>query len=65
MRFDPHMDGTICRDRLDALVRAGLLEDELQPNLRLFRTTEQLHATVTEELEMLAKSLEARNGPGG
>ena len=48
-----HMDPTLCRDRLGALVQAGLLEDELQPNLRLFRVTDRLRAVVAGTLEVL------------
>jgi hypothetical protein len=55
-----HMDSTLCRDRLDALVQIGLLEDELLPNLRLFRMTEQLRAIVTR-----AETLRAGLGSEG
>ncbi|HET6467526.1 MAG TPA: hypothetical protein VFG43_04020 [Geminicoccaceae bacterium] len=53
-----HMDPGLCKDRLDALVRIGLLEDVLQPNLRLFRSTDRLEAIVAGELEILARALE-------
>jgi hypothetical protein len=58
-----HMDVTLCRDRLDALVQVKLLDDELRPNLRLFRSTERLEALAAAELEMLATALDAPNGP--
>jgi hypothetical protein len=58
-----HMDVTLCRDRLDALVQLKLLDDELRPNLRLFRSTERLEALVAAELEVLAAALDAPNGP--
>jgi hypothetical protein len=48
-----HMDPTLCRDRLGALVQIGLLGDEVLPNLRLFRMTERLRAIVTGALELL------------
>lgn len=48
-----HMDPTLCRDRLGALAQAGLLEDEVQPNLRLFRVTGRLGAVVAGALEAL------------
>ncbi len=68
-----HMDPTLCRDRLGALVQAGLLEDELQPNLRLFRVTDRLRAVVAGTLEVLragaaapaaAGTLEGEDGDG-
>lgn len=52
-----HMDATLCRDRLDALVRIRLLRDERQPNLRLFRPTERLLTIVSAQLDMLRRSL--------
>jgi hypothetical protein len=58
-----HMDVTLCRDRLDALVQVKLLDDELRPNLRLFRSTERLEALAAAELEMLAMALDAPDGP--
>jgi len=53
-----HMDPTLCRDRLDALVRVMLLEDKLQPNLRLFSSTANLIALVTATLKLLRQNLE-------
>jgi hypothetical protein len=52
-----HMDVTLCRDRLDALARAGLLEDAPGSNLRLFRATGRLEAIVAAELGMLRERL--------
>jgi hypothetical protein len=61
-----HMDATLCRDRLDALARAGLLEDSLGPNLRLFRATERLEAIVATGLEMVrARLLAPGRDPSG
>ena len=52
-----HMDATLCRDRLDALVRIGLLEDEQRHNLRLFRPTGKLDTIVADVLDTLDKRL--------
>ena len=54
-----HMDVTVCRDRLDALARAGLLEDATGPNIRLFRATERLEEIVAAELTLLRAGLPA------
>ena len=58
-----HMDTTLCRDRLDALVRIGLLEDEQRRNLRLFRPTERLNAIVADALDALNDRLVTSNAP--
>jgi hypothetical protein len=52
-----HMDLSLCRDRLDALARAGLLEDAPGSNLRLFRATERLEAIVAAGLGLLRERL--------
>lgn len=56
-----HMDATLCRDRLDALVRIGLLEDEQRSNLRLFRPTEKLNTIVADALDTLNERLVTSN----
>lgn len=48
-----HMDPTLCRDRLDALVKAGLLEDEVRPNIRLIWSEGALEAMVAGHLDAL------------
>jgi hypothetical protein len=66
-----HMDPKLCRERLEALAKGGLLEDELIsdnlfPTVRLFRATERLKTTVTAVLERLhAKIIDARPGCDG
>jgi hypothetical protein len=50
-----HMDATLCRDRLDALTRIGLLTDETYPNLRLFRGTDELQTMVADALTSLIR----------
>lgn len=45
-----HMDPTLCRDRLDALVKARLLADEVGPNLRLFWSLGRLEALIGDAL---------------
>lgn len=52
-----HMDPTLCRDRLDALIRAGLLADEVRPNLRLIWSDGALEALVAQHLDALAERL--------
>ena len=52
-----HMDPTLCRDRLDALVRAGLLADEVRPNLRLIWSEGALETLVAGHLDALAERL--------
>lgn len=59
-----HMDPTLCRDRLDALIRAGLLADEVRPNLRLIWSDGALEALVAQHLDALAERLaEAVHAP--
>ena len=52
-----HMDPTLCRDRLDALVRVGLLEDDVRPNIRLIWSEGVLEALVASHLDALADRL--------
>jgi hypothetical protein len=52
-----HMDPTLCRDRLDALIKVGLLEDEVRPNIRLIWSEGALEALVAEHLDALADQL--------
>jgi hypothetical protein len=52
-----HMDPTLCRDRLDALIRIGLLADEVRPNLRLIWSEGALEQLVADHLDALADSL--------
>jgi hypothetical protein len=52
-----HMDPTLCRDRLDALIRAGLLEDEVRPNLRLIWSEGALERLVAGHLDALGDRL--------
>lgn len=56
-----HMDPTLCRDRLDALIKAGLLEDEVRPNIRLIWSLGELEALVAHHLDGLAQRLEELN----
>ncbi len=59
-----HMDPTLCRDRLDALIKAGLLADEVRPNLRLIWSEGALEALVARHLDALAERLlEVANAP--
>lgn len=53
-----HMDPTLCRDRLDALIKVGLLADEVRPNIRLIWSEGALEALVAEHLDALADQLE-------
>lgn len=53
-----HMDPTLCRDRLDALIKIGLLADEVRPNIRLIWSEGALEALVAEQLDALANDLE-------
>ena len=53
----PHMDPTLCRDRLDALVRVGLLGDETRPNIRLFWPMQRLEAIVAGQLSVFLEGL--------
>jgi hypothetical protein len=52
-----HMDPTLCRDRLDALVKAGLLEDEVRPNIRLIWSEGALEGMVAGHLDALGERL--------
>jgi|GEM_PF-2151381 len=52
-----HMDPTLCRDRLDALIKVGLLEDDVRPNIRLIWSEGALEALVAEHLDALADQL--------
>jgi hypothetical protein len=52
-----HMDPTLCRDRLDALVKAGLLADEVRPNIRLIWSDGALEAIVGRHLDDLWRQL--------
>jgi hypothetical protein len=59
-----HMDPTLCRDRLDALIRIGLLADEVRPNLRLIWSEGALETLVAGHLDALADRLhEVRHAP--
>lgn len=59
-----HMDPTLCRDRLDALIRTGLLADEVRPNLRLIWSEGALETLVARHLDALADRLhEVRHAP--
>jgi hypothetical protein len=59
-----HMDPTLCRDRLDALIRIGLLADEVRPNLRLIWSEGALETLVAQQLDALADRLhEVRHAP--
>lgn len=59
-----HMDPTLCRDRLDALIKAGLLEDEVRPNLRLIWSEGELEALVARHLDGMAERfLELAHAP--
>ncbi|MCB1885216.1 MAG: hypothetical protein KDG89_14660 [Geminicoccaceae bacterium] len=53
----PHMDPTLCRDRLDALVQVGLLGDEARPNIRLFWPLDRLEAIVAGQLSVFLEGL--------
>ncbi len=59
-----HMDPTLCRDRLDALIKAGLLADDVRPNIRLIWSDGALEALVARHLDALADRLvELRDAP--
>lgn len=59
-----HMDPTLCRDRLDALIRTGLLADEVRPNLRLIWSEGALETLVAQHLDALADRIhEVRHAP--
>ncbi len=52
-----HMDPTLCRNRLDALINVGLLRDEVRPNIRLIWSEGALEALVARHLDALADQL--------
>ena len=53
-----HMDPTLCRDRLDALIRVGLLRDDVRPNIRLIWSEGAIEALVASHLDAFARQLE-------
>jgi hypothetical protein len=53
-----HMDPTLCRDRLDALIKVGLLRDDVRPNIRLIWSEGSIEALVASHLDAFAQQLE-------
>ncbi len=52
-----HMDPGLCRDRLNAFVKIGLLNDERRPNLRLFWSSGQLEEIVRRQLSSFCNQI--------
>ena len=56
----PHMDPTLCRERLNALADIGLLGSEVRPNLRLFWSDGELEGMIEEALGRFLQAVGAK-----
>ena len=52
-----HMDPGLCRDRLNAFVKIGLLNDERRPNLRIFWSDGKLEEIVRRQLSLFHNNI--------